>query len=253
MVYIDLLVIEDLIYNYVILLGVGLLLNRNTKFKKIFLASVIGIIPLIFLFIKINIIFRFFITFIFSILMLIISFGYRDILYLIKNIFYMYMISINLSGSINLININIFPMVDNTVLNIIVLIILAPVLTYIYVKSIIKVSDNYSNYYNVDIYFNESEFISVVGFLDTGNKLVDPYKRRPIILVNKNLIDVSDMLTLLVPYNTLNNHSLLECFIPYKIYIKNLGIRTNVVIGLMDNVCIDGVDCILNLGVLERI
>lgn len=253
MVYIDLLVIEDLIYNYVILLGVGLLLNRKTSFKKIFLASVIGLIPLIFLFIKITIIFRFFITIIFSIFMLIISFSYRDILYLIKNIFYMYMISINLSGGINLININIFPMIDNSILNIIVLLVLAPVLTYIYVKSITNISSNYSNYYEVDIYFNEYDFISVISFLDTGNKLVDPYKSRPIILLNRRLIKESDISKILVPYNTLNNHSLLECFVPYKIYIKDVGFRTKVVVGLMDEVNIEGVDCILNSKVLERI
>ena len=42
MVYVDLLVIQDLIYNYVILLGISLLLTRITNLKKIFLSSVIG-------------------------------------------------------------------------------------------------------------------------------------------------------------------------------------------------------------------
>ena len=40
MVYVDLLVIQDLIYNYVILLGVSLLLTRITNFKRILLSSV---------------------------------------------------------------------------------------------------------------------------------------------------------------------------------------------------------------------
>ena len=54
MVYIDLLVIQDLIYNYMILISVGTLLTRITNIKKIFLSSVIGTIPLIFLFLKIS-------------------------------------------------------------------------------------------------------------------------------------------------------------------------------------------------------
>lgn len=253
MIYIDLLVIEDLIYNYVILMGVGLLLNRKTKFKKIFLSSVIGIIPLVFLFFDIDILLRFIIIFLFSVLMVIIAFSYIDIVYLIKNVFYMYMISIFLAGSINLININIFPMIDCSILNIVFLLLIAPVLTYIYIKSITNFKENYSNYYHVDIYFNELECVSVVGFLDTGNKLTDPYKRRPIILVNRKLINVKDKLTLLVPYNTLNNHDLLECIVPLKIDVSGYGVRTNVLIGLMDEVNIDGVDCILNLKVLERI
>jgi len=52
MVYVDLLVIQDLIYNYVILLGTSILLTRITNIKKIFLSSVIGLIPLIFLFLN---------------------------------------------------------------------------------------------------------------------------------------------------------------------------------------------------------
>ena len=54
MVYVDLLVIQDLIYNYIILLAVGILLTRKTNIKKIFLSSVIGTIPIVSLFLNIN-------------------------------------------------------------------------------------------------------------------------------------------------------------------------------------------------------
>ena len=47
MVYIDLLVVEDLALNYIVLLATSILLNRVTKLKKIFLSSGIGTIPLI--------------------------------------------------------------------------------------------------------------------------------------------------------------------------------------------------------------
>ena len=49
MLYVDLLVIEDLILNYCVLIGTSLLLNRLTSFPKLFLSSVVGTIPLIFL------------------------------------------------------------------------------------------------------------------------------------------------------------------------------------------------------------
>ena len=150
-------------------------------------------------------------------------------------------------------NINIFPNLNSYLLNIIILIILAPILSYIYIKSIINFKNNYSNYYKVDIYIDDIEIITVTAFLDTGNKLIDPYKHRPIIIINKSLIDTSNKKILLVPYNTINTNDLLKCIIPKKIFIYNVGYKTNFLIGLMDEINIDGVDCILNTKLLERI
>ena len=253
MVYVDLLVIQDLIYNYVILLGVGLLLTRITNFRKIFLSSVVGTIPLIFIFLNINNLLNFLISFIFSIIMSIIAFSYKDIMYTIKNIFYMYTTSMFIAGTINLVNINILPQINNYILNVIILIILSPVITLIYLKSISKFKTNYSNYYKVDIYLKETEKITTTSFLDTGNKLIDPYKQRPIILINKSLINIDKYKIILVPYNTVNNSDLLKCIVPKKIYIHNIGYRNNFLVGLMDEVNIEGVDCILNQKLLERI
>lgn len=253
MVYIDLLVIQDLIYNYVILLGVSILLTRITNLRKIFLSSVIGTIPLIFLFLNISNILSLFISFLFSIIMSIITFSYKDIIYTLKNIFYMYTTSIFIAGAINLINVNLLPNIDNYLLNVIIIIILSPIITTIYLKSISKFKTNYSNYYKVDIYLKEAEKITISAFLDTGNKLIDPYKHRPIILINKSLIKTENQKMILVPYNTVNNSDLLKCIVPEKIYIHNIGYRNNFLIGLMNEVNIEGVDCILNQKLLERI
>ena len=146
MVYVDLLVIQDLIYNYVILLGVSILLTRITNLKKIFLSSVIGTIPLIFLFLNTSNILNFIISFLFSITMSIITFYYKNIIYTIKNIFYMHAISIFLAGSINLININFLPKIDNYILNIIILIILSPIITLIYLKSISQFKIDFNSF-----------------------------------------------------------------------------------------------------------
>ena len=185
--------------------------------------------------------------------MSIISFSYKDIIYTIKNIFYMYTISIFIAGSINLININILPTIDNHLLNVIILIMIAPIMTYIYIKSISKFKNNYSNYYKVDIYLKDDTKLTLTAFLDTGNKLIDPYKHRPIILVNKSLINLNKEKILLVPYNTLNSNEILKCIVPKKIFISKVGYKTNFLIGLMDEVNIEGVDCILNSKLLERI
>lgn len=253
MVYVDLLVIEELILNYCLLTGTGLLLNRITNLKKIFLSSVIGCIPLIFLFINLSRIITFIISLIFSLIMSIIAFGYKDIIHTAKNIIYLYFISIFLAGTIYLINVNFLPKIDNVLLNFIFLIIISPVITYIYIKSINKIKSTYSNYYQIDIYFKDNSKITLNSYLDTGNILKDPYKKRPIILITKNKINYNNEKIILVPYNTIDSHGLIKCFQPLKIYIKNIGCRSNVLIGIIDEVGIEGADCILNKELIERI
>ena len=253
MVYIDLLVIEDFILNYIILYGTGIILNRITKFKKIFLSSAIGNIPLIFLFLNINSITINFLNFLFSILMSIISFGYKGIIYTIKNILYMYFTSIFIAGSLYLINTNIFLNIDSNIINFIILLTISPIITYIYIKSIINIKNINSNYYKIDIYLKDKPKITIISFLDTGNKLIDPYSKKPIILVTNKIISKPKEKIILVPYNTIDSHGILECFSPEKIYIDKVGYRKRVLIGFIDNINIEGADCLLNQKLIERI
>ena len=253
MVYLDLLVIENLVLNYCMIIGVSLILNRITKFKKVFLSSVIGCIPLIFLFTDINKIYLFPISILFSLIMSIISFTFHDIIYTIKNIFYMYLISIFLAGTIYLINVNFLPKINNYLLNVLILIIIAPIITYSYTKSIIKIKNNYSNYYKVDIYLKDKPVITLNAYLDTGNMLKDPYKNRPIILVKKDKIPSDSETIIYVPYSTIDNNGVIKCFKPEKIYIYSHGYHQKLLIGLIDEVGIEGADCILNKNLIERI
>lgn len=244
--YVELIVIEDLVFNYIILLGVSILLNRITKIKKIFLSSVIGTINTIFLFLKLTPSLLFILSIIFSIIMSLISFKYKDIIYTIKNIVYMYLISIFIAGGINLLNIYLLYKVNSDYLYIILLLILSPLITFLYIKSIKNITVNHSKYYKLNIYLHNQEKLIVSAFLDTGNKLIDPYSRKPIILLKKCLVKEEYEKKLLVPYNTVNNHSLLECIIPDKINIEGVGDKKKLLIGLVEEINIEGIDCILN-------
>lgn len=252
MVYVDLLVIEDLILNYCVVLGAGLILSRVTNLKKVFLSSVIGLFPLIFIFIPIQKFLLNILTLFFLILMSFISFGYRDIMYTIKNVIYMYFISIFLAGSIYLINTNFIPNVSSHLLKFLSLIIISPLITIVYIKSIRKIKISYNNYYKLDIYLKDKPKITVNSYLDTGNILKDPYSHKPIILINRKVIDYEVDKFIFVPYSTIDNQGLLKCFKPEKIYIHTIGFRQKLLIGLIDEVGIDGADCILNKELLER-
>ena len=253
MVYIELLLLEELVYNYVIVLIVSIILNRITNIKRILLSSIIGMFSIIVLFFNIPNIIIILVSLISSFLMSLIAFSYKDIIYTIKNIFYMYISTIFIGGFIYLINTNFFCNINNYIFKVIILILLAPIITYIYLKSITKLKNNYSNYYKIDIYIDEENIITVNSFLDTGNKLIDPYKNRPIILLKSSLIKNSQTKILLVPYKTVSNESLLKCIIPKKIYIHNIGYRNKLLIGLVDEIGIEGADCILHQNLLERI
>ena len=85
-------------------------------------------------------------------------------------------------------------------------------------------------------------------------------KRNSICKIN-NIINIKNICNvvqnydiLLVPYETVNKHSLMKCIIPDKVYILGVGFKKNVLVGLIDEkIKIDGADCILHPKLLEEI
>ena len=185
--------------------------------------------------------------------MVITAFHYQNIRYTIKNITYLYIVSIILGGALYLLNVQFFYHQegltfyhDGLGLNIFVIIILSPIIIYLYLKNIKELKNNYSNYYYLDIYLKDQSKISLIGFVDTGNNLKDPYTKSPIIIVSKNKIPPQENY-LLVPFQVINHHELLKCIKPQKIIIDNQIITTKALIGISDNnINIDGVDCIIH-------
>jgi sigma-E processing peptidase SpoIIGA len=192
--------------------------------------------------------------------MVIISFGYKDVRYTLRNVLYLYTSSIVLGGFLYLLNVEFAYKQDGLIfyhnglsINWIVLLLASPIILYVYLKQGLFLKNNYSNYYMVDIYFKD-EKISVSAFMDTGNGLIDPYQKRPIILVSKQELKgrYKDEDIILVPYESLNHHGLLKCIKPDKIIILGVGIRKNLLIGIAeDKFKIDGIDCILHSKLLE--
>ena len=260
-VYVDLILVLNFGFDMILIFATALVLRRQTNLKRMLLSALVGSLTTLSLFISMNSFLLFLIKVFISILMVLIAFGYRDIRYVFKNLFYLYTSSIILGGFLYLLSIQFS--YKNTGLvfyynglsvNFIVLIVLSPIIICAYVKQGIELKNNYSNYYNIDIYLKDGRVIEATGFVDTGNKLEDPYKKRPIILLDKSLISVDygkDPI-LLVPYDSLNNHSLLKCIIPDKIFIQGVGFRKNFLVGISnEEIGIDGVDCILNSKLME--
>ena len=261
-IYVDLVILLNFGFDLLLLFGVAIILRRQTTLKRLLLGAFVGGVTILSMFIEMNNLSLFIIKIIISIFMCLITFGYRNLKYTLNNLFYLYTSSIILGGGLYLLNLECSSSTEGLLfyynglsVNFVVLLVMSPIIIYAYVKQGISLKNNYANYYNIDIYLEDGEVISATSFLDTGNKLEDPYKRRPIILLNKDRININYELhrLLLVPYDSLNNHGLLKCLIPKSIYIQGIGFRDNFLIGISnEKIMIDGVDCILSPKLLEK-
>jgi len=261
-VYIDLVLILNFLIDLIVLITTSYVLKRNVKSIRLILGALVGSLTTLFLFIKLSSVTLFLLKVVISILMTITTFSYRNIKYTLKNISYLYIVSIILGGFIYFLNIQfsyknigfIFRRYGLSI-NYIFILLFSPIILYLYSKQVKELKNNFSNYYKVDIHLNDY-IIKVNAFLDTGNKLVDPYLKRPVIILNRKKIiyDINEFQMVLVPYKTITESKVLDCIIATKVVIKGIGSKNNVLVGLMDdNIKINGVDLILNTKLLEEI
>lgn len=249
-IYIDIILIINFIIDLLLLLSVSFLLKRRASLTRIIISSSIGSLSTLLLFVIHNNFLLLIYKLLTSIIMIIITFKYNNFHYFKDNLIYLYIISIVLGGTIYLINNQISSInngliftSNNLKINLFLLIIISPIIIYKYLKTTKNYQITYSNYYDIDIYYNDL-CIKGTAFLDTGNNLKDPYFKRPIILINKELIN-EPVKTFLVPYSVVNNQKgLLEVFSPKKIIVNNKKCKKTL-LGLSD-ININGIKIILN-------
>lgn len=246
-VYIDLVCIINFIYDFLILLTVSFTLKRNRKIYNYILSSLIGVLSIFLLFLKINNIILFLLKILISVIMVIVAFGYISIKYTILNIIYFYMTSIVLAGFLYLIKGN----SSNFNLNYIVLLIIGPIILFIYYKSNKKLKNTYSDYYKIKIVFDNIEY-NLVSFYDNGNNLKDPISRKSIIIVgNSRLEKIYNIRSpVYVPVITVKGTHLMKCFKPSYIILNDKKIY-NYLIGESSIKFSDGVECLLNKSLKE--
>ena len=242
MVYIDLLFLLNMLLDFILLLSVTYILNRNITLKKVIYGSIIGSLSTLLLLFKLNSIELFIIKIIISIIMTLTTFSYKNIKYTIKNLEYLYIVSIILGGFLYIAKIQF----NN--LYVFILLFLSPIILYLYYKQTKEIKNNYSYYHKLDIYY-KNEIIKLNAYLDTGNKLKDPYFSRDIIVINNVIKNIDDYI--LVPIDTIDNHSLLKCIKVDKVLIDNKVIK-KVLIGITNKkINMEGIDSIIGLNIME--
>ncbi len=258
-IYVDLILFLNFAIDFILLLSVSIILKRTVKINNIILGAFIGSLSTLFLFFEINSIELFLYKIIISILMCIISFSYKNIVYTFKNFIFLYMAGIVLGGFLYYLNnqfsyknIGMIFYHSGISINYIFILIAIPIVIYIYNKQLLTLKNNYSKYYKLEIHLN-NQVIKTTAFLDSGNKLVDPITKKPVILINENKLKKLNIdKYFYVPYHTIDNQSIIKCFKPEFVVIKDTGCTSNLLVGIIDiDIKLDGVDCILNELILE--
>lgn len=202
-VYLDLIIILNFFYDTLIVLAVSVLLRYRVNLKRVFLSSLIGELSLITLFIRLDNIFLLLLKLILSLIMVFISFGKNNYL---NNLFYFYIITIILGGSSYLIN------GSNMYTNLVLMVILSPIIITLYIINARRIKKELTIVHDV-IIVDSDNTIKLRGIMDTGNNVVCPITRLPVVFVSDKLKLDSNKL-FVVPYRTIDNEGIINCQMP---------------------------------------
>ena len=217
--YIEWILLINFLLDFMILYGTKRILKINTSLKRLFLGAILGSSTTFILFFKLSATILLLLKIIISFNMILISFGLKNIL---KNLFYFYLISFQLSGIIYLLDLK-----TNPVFYYLVLIISSILIVFILLKEINTWKYTLKDKYTVKIIIKKKEYL-LEGMIDTGNQLKSLFSNKGIILVNLN-IKVDRIIY--IPYKALNTNGVLPCIKADKIIINNQEIK-NCLIGL---------------------
>lgn len=259
-IYLDLIFFLNFSFDFLLLLSVSVMLKRNTKIKRLILGSLVGSISIFVLFIDMGNFGLFCFKIFISLLMIVATFNYNNLKAFITNLAYLYFTSIVLGGFLYFLNLEFSYKNEGMIfynnglsINALILIVLSPLALYFYVKQNKVINHRLKHIYTIDMYYKNCVY-KYRGYLDTGNKLYDQYKKRPIVLLYDKKIDtkIKDGEYIMVPYKTLNNTSLLRCIKIDKLVLDNKKIISNVLIGLSnEKFYIDEVDMILHNDLIK--
>ncbi len=219
-----------------------------------------GSVSILFLFMPLSTISLFLLKLVTSIFMIFASFGYKDKNYFKKNFIYLYIISIMLGGILYFLDITfsyenkgLIFLNNGLSINFIFLLIIGPILLYYYVKEQLNYKRNYTLMHKVEIVLDKKKYV-YTGYLDTGNKLEDPYKKRAILLIYDKKLKFSYDDSILVPYKTLEGGGILKCRKIDSLKIDDEEVKQKILVGKSkDKFNIEGVDCILPNKIKEEL
>lgn len=270
-IYLDIVLFENVILNYIILLSTAIISKSKISILKIFLSSLIGgIFSILNYIVILNSITGVILKIIISIIMVLIAFGDYKIKKFLKELMFFYLTSFTFGGIafmlLFFINPNNLKIENNHFIGTypIKVAILAGGIGFIIItiiSNIIKSNlDKKAMICDLEIYY-DGKYKKIKTMLDTGNLLKEPISKTDVVIVEKDSLDgliSNDILKnikcilkgnwledsnihsykfKLIPFSSLgNDNGLLIGFKPdyIKIYGEEECIRKNILIGIYD-------------------
>lgn len=251
-VYLDLIFFINFMFDLLLLMTVSIECKIFSKKRRLFTSSLLGGLSTFLLFLPLNNISLFLFKVAISIVMVLVGFKITS-----KELFFslmksLYGNSIILGGLIYFLN-NQFSykqkgfifVHDGTSLNLMIILISSPIIFYLYHKMIVEEKKKRELLHKVSIKCKKGN-IKTLGFLDTGNNIKDPYKRRGVILITSSVFNLNLEESILVPFKTVDSNSLLRCIEIEELRIDDNLITKKYLLGVSPKkIEIKGASCIL--------
>lgn len=227
-IYVDVLFVLNFFITYLLLLLTKALTKSTPKTYRLLIAGVIGgLYSLVILAPKLNFLITFFGKISVSAVMILIAFGFKRLTVYLKSLCLFYFSNMLFLGIIMAMWLAFKPnsfVINNDAVYFDIpakALLVSALVAYIISICVIKIY-NYTiskkEIYTLRIFKGESEY-NLFAFLDTGNKLREPFSNFPVIIVDSSKIDFE--CERVIPFDTVGGEGMLKAFKPDKIVISN--------------------------------
>lgn len=207
--YIDLILLENIIMNYIIILATGMICKVNIKQIRLLLSSLLGAIYAVFIYaVNIEMYTNHITKILVSICMIYIAFNSKNLKIMLKQLLIFYLTSFCFGGAAYYLLHNVNPNMLKSINGVLVgtypikIAILGGILGFFVINIAFKIIKNRITkkdmIYDIEIYYKE-EKANLKVILDTGNLLKDPITNTPVLIVE------CEKLKKIIPMPTLEN------------------------------------------------
>ncbi|MGN0489172.1 MAG: sigma-E processing peptidase SpoIIGA [Ruminococcus sp.] len=246
-VYIDVLIFTNMFEDYLLLLCLKRILKLNLNYIRLILGCVCGgALSLTALLPEINFVISL-VTKVFSaVLLVLITFGYKNKKIFIKEVSTLFILSFLLNGALIFFYLTIQPMgmeiINDTVyFNIspallIILTLLVYFILFIY-RKLFSNTIKSSQIHKVKIYYGDSE-VQVDCKYDSGCNVKEPFSGSEVIIIEEVMlknIKIADNIKRVIPFNSLGGKGIIYGFRPDKVEIDDIIQEKEIYIGICKN------------------
>ena len=275
-IYLDIVFLENALMNYIILYATGFVQKRKMKNFKLIISSVLGALYAIISYLKIIPIYStLFMKILLSVIMIYVAFNNENAKQLLKNLLLFYLASFVIGGCalallymispqrvsfVNGVLVGTYPMKVTLIAGLVGFLIIQ--CTFSLNKRQMKIKDLLCD---LEVSINNKK-VKMKGYIDSGNTLKDPLSKKPVIIVEKEvmeqIIEVDKLMggdenlkIRLIPFKSIGKQNgMLIGIRPEYVKIKyneNQIITKKVIIGIYDKKISKNYSALIGLEILE--